>query len=258
MPETDPPKNDATNAPRADSWARTARWIVVSLIVVVGLVVLLVVLVPAWLAYLRAGDVLNAFTSTQVQTRLVAHVDRTFGTSRMQLVEHQTVEEITRTSQRRLFNRFDLPEIVTSVRVPTTYVYTTDLGELHAIDYDAESRRLRVVLDDLKPGRPAPDVSAMDFRQAGSWLRFSEDDELDALKASLTELLDARARQHADGVRAEAREQAERFFVGFFDDHGDTLGTPEVRGVEVVFADELGNNGNDTDAAPTPEADSSD
>ncbi|MEM9253740.1 MAG: DUF4230 domain-containing protein [Planctomycetota bacterium] len=239
MPAPDSPNTDATTAPRTDSWARTVRWIFVSLIVVVGLVVLLAVLVPAWLAYMRAGDLLNAFTTTQVQTRLISHVDRTLGTSRMQLVEHHTVEEITRTSQRRLFNRVDLPEIVTSVRVPTTYVYTTDLGELHAIDYDDETGRLRIVLDDLEPGRPAPDVSAMAFRQEGSWLRFSEDDELDALKASLTELLNDRARQHTGGVRAEAREQAERFFVGFFDQHGESLGTPEVSDVDVVFADEL-------------------
>jgi len=152
-----------------------------------------VFVVPAYFARQTAGDLIHAFTSASTTTSIIAHLDRTLGTTRLQLVEHRTTETITRTSERTLFNAFDLPAVVTTARVPVAYTYTTDLAELQSLDYDPDTQRLDIVLAPLTWNRPAADVSAIESEQEGSWLRLAEDREMTALRASITDLLHIRA-----------------------------------------------------------------
>ncbi|MEM6332381.1 MAG: hypothetical protein AAF823_03475 [Planctomycetota bacterium] len=230
-PSSPPPR------PTSDAWPQTVRWVAIVFLIVAGLVA--AIAIPSYLAYLRAGDLLSVLQPARIHTQIVAHVDRTLGTTRLQLVERSVVEQITRTSERTLFRSIELPDVVTSVRVPVTYTFTTDVAAIRAIDLDDATGVLTVVMDPLGWNPPAADVSAMAFEQRGSWLRLDESDEMETLRSSITELLDTRAAAHAQAVREEARRQAEAFLAAFFDEHRQTLGTEEVAQVQVRFADEL-------------------
>lgn len=234
MTESDPPP---APRPTSDAWPQTVRWVAVVFLVVAGLVA--AVAIPSYPAYLRAGDLMALLSPARIQTQVIAHVDRTLGTTRLQLVEHRTTELISRTSERTLFNQIDLPTVVTSVRVPVTYTFTTDLAAIEAIDHNAQTDTLTFVLAPLAWNPPAADVSAMAFEQRGSWLRLDEGSEMESLRGSITELLEMRAADHAETIRQDAREQAEAFFVGFLEEHGESLGVDRVIDVTVQFADEL-------------------
>jgi hypothetical protein len=62
---------------------------------------------------------------------------------------------------------------------------------------------------------------------------------MQALRDSITELLDARAARHRRLIRPIAREQAEAFFLNLVTEHQATLNTPDVHDVRVRFPEEV-------------------
>lgn len=132
------------------------------------------------------------------------------GQQRLQVAELKQVESVERTSEAKvLWDSVQLPTLVVGITAPTTFVYYVDLQSTW--DVQVSRQAIKVIVPELMPGVPAPDLSATRFEvKQGSVFR-DEKAALAALQKTITPLLSERALTYRALVRETARKQVEEF-----------------------------------------------
>jgi hypothetical protein len=143
-----------------------------------------------------------------------------------------------RDSRRAMFDLVPLGTAVSEIRVPVTYRYGVDLeAPWELVVADGVCRVTAPAPHPQLP--PAFDTARTEKRVEGSWLRFDEQEVMDALERSLTTRLSSRA-GHPDRlglIRETARARVE-VFVREWLLAEQRWGDGGVVAVEVRFADE--------------------
>lgn len=178
--------------------------------------------------------VAEAFRTGSLVTRFASEATRLNGTSRFQFAELVQTEIFERTDGTSLFwGQLQLPDVIVEARAPVAYTYFVDFEKPWS--FRLEGAVLETTTPAIEFNTPALDPSAIRYVvQKGSLLR-DEALALERLKAGLTELSRARAREHVALVRDTGRlkiaEFVERWLRERFEDGA-------AHRVQVRFADE--------------------
>jgi hypothetical protein len=187
------------------------------------------------------AGIADRFATGTITTTFTAAIPRLVpdGGTKLELAALQATETFTRSDERRvLFDMVPLGTTVTEIRVPVTYRYHLRLDEpwrLNVRDHACLVRapRIRPTLP------PAIHTDGLTRHVSGSWLRFDEDQQMEELERSLTELLSRRAADpdSIDLVRETCRRRVGEFVRGWLlmENHWHQ---DRFRSVTVIFADE--------------------
>lgn len=235
MPELSPPV-----APRpsgAAPWARAVTWIAITLILAgAGVWALRSCLRAPAQVVDHAGRALEkvaaAFRQGTITTAWVSHATSLSGTLRLQVARLNQTEFFTRQEERRTgFGYIPLPDVAVEARAPVEYSYYLDLNDPWRIE--VVHGVVRVFAPRLQFNTPAVDASAITYEVRKGFFQTSE--ALEALKRSISSLVEHRARENLPLVREMARRQTGTFVANWlareFADGQDYV-------VKVTFADE--------------------
>lgn len=185
----------------------------------------------------KAAQVAAAFRTGTLVTRFASEATRLNGTARFQFAELTQAEVFERTDSTAVFwGQLALPDVIVEARAPVSYTFYVDLEK------PWEFRRLEgAVLDVAAPAiefnAPAVDASAIRYVvRKGSLLR-DEAAVTERLKAGLSELSRARAREHVALVRDTGRVRIAEFVDRWLRERFADGGQYRAR---VRFADEPG------------------
>jgi len=159
----------------------------------------------------KAAQVAAAFRSGTLVTRFASEATRLNGTARLQFAELVQAEVFERTDASAVFwGQLQLPDVIVEARAPVTYTYYVDFEkpwDFRRLD----GAVLEVVAPAVEFNAPAVDASAIQYVvRKGSLLR-DEAAVTERLRAGLTELSRARAREHVALVRDTGRVKLAEF-----------------------------------------------
>lgn len=180
------------------------------------------------------ATVAEAFRSGSVTTRFLSHATEVTGSNRLQFATLDQVETFERTDEATvLWGQLALPDLVVEARAPVQYTYYLDLNG--AWRFVLEGERIYVLAPPIRYNKPAVDASEIRYTvREGSLLR-DEEEALERLKAGITWMSVARARENVGLVRELARRETRHFVEAWLK---PSFGDGDRYVVEVVFADE--------------------
>lgn len=189
----------------------------------------------------EAAAIAGRFATGTITTTFVASIPRLVpdGGTLLELAAFEATETLSRTDDRRVF--FDMVPLgatVSEIRVPVTYRYHLRLDEPWRLE--VADRTCVVHAPPIRPTLPpAIHTDRMEKRSESGWLRFDEDEQMEALERSLTPTLSVRARdrEHLELVREQCRRRVADFVRSWLLLE-DQWGPERFNHVEVVFADE--------------------
>lgn len=176
----------------------------------------------------------EAFRTGTITTSFTSYATEVSSSSYLQFATLKQVEVFERKDTATLlWGRLALPEVVVEARAPVAYTYYLDLNKRWTLH--REGATLLVTAPPIEFNTPAIDASAIRFEiREGSFLR-NQQLVVDSLKAGLTEMSKAKARQNVSLVRDAGRRRTEdfveRWLVSGFSDGASYR-------ARVVFADE--------------------
>jgi len=189
----------------------------------------------------RAVDIATAFTSENITETFVAAIPSLAqdSTTRLELASFEAVETFSRSDELRVaWDLISLGTTFTEIRVPVTYRYHVRLDEPWRIEVVNQS--CIVHAPPIRPTLPpAIDTGGLEKHSASGWLRFNEQEQMEALERGITATLSVRAADsaHLSMVREECRFRVAEFVRNWLvrEDHWRA---DRFRTVKVVFADE--------------------
>lgn len=178
------------------------------------------------------ATVAAAFNQGTITTAFVSYATTITNTLRLQVATLRQMEIFTRTQQlATAFGYVPLPDVVVEARAPVDYTYYVDLNGPWR--FVLEGHRVQVFAPPLQFNPPAVDPSAITYEVRKGYFKTAEATE--SLKRSIASLVQWRAQQNIELVRAHARQQVaefvERWLVRAYADGGNYA-------VKVFFADE--------------------
>jgi hypothetical protein len=179
-------------------------------------------------------SIAEAFRTGTITTSFTSYATEVSSSSFLQFATLKQVEVFQRKDTATvLWGQLALPDVVVEARAPVTYTYYLDLSKRWTLD--REGQTVLVTAPAIEFNAPAIDASAARFEVREGSLFRDEDVVIEALKAGLTEMSKAKARQNVSLVREVGRHEAEKFVerwlaTGFSDGAGYRA--------RVVFADE--------------------
>lgn len=180
-------------------------------------------------------SVAAAFRQGTIETRFVSWATRMEGTSYLQFATLEQTEIFRRRdTSSLLWGQLALPDVVVEAIVPVTYTYYVDLEG--PWKFTLSDHRLRVTAPPIRFNRPAVDASEIRLEPRTSSILRDETSALEALRRSLTTLVERRAEDQIPVVRELARREIAEFVGRWLT---GTLGDGGDYAVEVVFADEV-------------------
>jgi hypothetical protein len=179
-------------------------------------------------------SIAEAFRTGTLTTSFTSYATEVTSSTYLQFATLNQVEVFQRKDTATiLWGGLALPDVVVEARAPVAYTYYLDLDERWVLA--REGSTVLVTAPAIEFNTPAIDASAIRFEvREGSLLR-NEDVVLDALKAGLTEMAKARARQNVSLVREVGRHKTEEFVERWLANRFSDGATHRAR---VVFADE--------------------
>jgi len=188
-----------------------------------------------------AAEIAGRFASGTITTTFVAAIPRLVADdgTLLELAAYEATETLARADDRRIF--FDMVPLgttVSEIRVPVTYRYHLRLDETWRLDV-ADGVCI-VHAPPIRPTLPpAIHTDRMEKRSESGWLRFDEDEQMEALERSITPTLSRRAADpdHLALVRETCRRRVEDFVRSWLLLE-DQWGPGRFTHVEVIFADE--------------------
>jgi hypothetical protein len=185
-------------------------------------------------AAFKSGTITNTFTSS------IPSFSPDSG-ARLELAAFEAVEILRSTDELRVgWDLIPLGTTVTEIRVPATYRYHLRFDEPWLLEVDGQScvvhaPRIRPTLP------PAIDTGRMEKYSDRGWLRFNQEEQMEELERSITEVLSVRAAdsRHLEMVRERCRLEVAEFVRSWLLDE-DHWRQDRFRSVTVVFADETG------------------
>jgi hypothetical protein len=188
-----------------------------------------------------AAEIAARFATGTITTTFVSAIPRLVpdGGTKLELAAYEAVETVSRTDDRRvLFDMVPLGSTVSEIRVPVTYRYHLRLDEEWRLEVSGGV--CRVLAPPIRPTLPpAIHTDRMEKRSDSGWLRFDEDEQMEALERSLTPTLAERAADpgHLGLVRERCRRRVAEFVRSWLLLE-DQWGPDRFTHVEVRFADE--------------------
>jgi hypothetical protein len=189
----------------------------------------------------EAAGIASRFATGTITTTFVSAIPRLVpdGGTLLELAAYETTETLTKTDDRRiLFDLVPLGSTVSEIRVPVTYRYHLRLDEPWRLQVDGDT--CVVLAPMIRPTLPpAIHTHRMEKRSESGWLRFDEDEQMEALHRSLTPTLAVRAEDldHIELIRERCRVRVADFVRSWLLLE-DQWGPGRFSTVKVVFADE--------------------
>jgi hypothetical protein len=204
----------------SQSWAQTAKWVLIVLILVAGAVMVLRSCL-GWpeRALQKTGDTISragsalatvaaAFNQGTIKTSFVSYATTITNSQRLQFATLKQMEIFTRTEEpSTAFGYVPLPDVVVEARAPVEYTYYLDLNAKW--DFVLQDGALYVFAPPIRANKPAVDVSTLTYEVKKGHFRTA--DALDNLKASITSLVILRAKDNIPLVRETGRRQTAEF-----------------------------------------------
>jgi hypothetical protein len=188
-----------------------------------------------------AAEIAGRFATGTITTTFVAAIPRLVPGSGtlLELAAYEATETLSRTDDRRVF--FDLVPLgstVSEIRVPVTYRYHLRLDEEWRLQ--VADGTCVVHAPAIRPTLPpAIHTDRLEKRSESGWLRFNEDEEMEALEQSLTPTLSKRAgnADHLELIREQCRQRVAEFVQAWLLLE-EQWGPDRFTHVVVYFADE--------------------
>ncbi len=188
-----------------------------------------------------AAEIAGRFSTGTITTTFVSAIPRLApdGGALLELAAFEATEILSETDDRRtFFDMVPLGATVSEIRVPVTYRYHLRLDEEWRLD--VSDGVCIVHAPPIRPTLPpAIHTDRMEKRSESAWLRFDEDEQMEALEKSLTPTLSERAADpdHLQLVREPCRRRVAEFVQSWLLLE-DQWGPDRFTHVEVFFADE--------------------
>jgi hypothetical protein len=188
-----------------------------------------------------AVDIAAAFKSGTITETFVSDIPsfRKDGGARLELVSFEAVEILRKSDELRIgWDLISLGTTVTEIRVPVTYRYHVRFDEPWLLEVEGQSCVVHAPA--IRPSLPpAIDTGRMERYSERGWLRFNEDEQMEALERGITAALSQRAGdpRHLEMVRERCRLEVADFVRSWLlrEDHWRE---DRFRSVTVIFADE--------------------
>ena len=179
-------------------------------------------------------SIAEAFRTGTATSSFTSYTTEASGSTYLQFATLKQLEVFERKDTATLlWGQLALPDVVVEARAPVTYTYYLDLDKPWSLRL--EDRTVFVTAPAIEFNTPAIDASAIRFEVREGSLFRDEDVVLEALKAGLTVMSKAKARQNVPLVRELGRRKTEEFvekwLVARFSDGS-------AHRARVVFADE--------------------
>jgi hypothetical protein len=188
-----------------------------------------------------AAEIAGRFATGTITTTFVSAIPSLVpdGGTLLELAAFEATETVSRTDDRRVF--FDMVPLgatISEIRVPVTYRYHLRLDEEWRLE--VADGVCVVHAPAIRPTQPpAIHTDRMEKRSESGWLRFDEDEQMEALERSLTPTLVERADDpdHLELVRERCRRRVADFVRSWLLLE-EQWGQGRFTSVIVVFADE--------------------
>lgn len=180
-------------------------------------------------------DMAQAFRSGTVTTSFRSFATEVRGQTYLQFSTLEQMEQFERSEAASiLWGQLALPDVVVQATAPVQYTYYLDFNEEWL--FQLEGRELEVVAPVIRFNRPSIDPSRLEWDVKEGSLFRDEEPVREALRAGLTTMAEARARDNIPLVREIGRRQTETFVTNWllrtFGDQAEDLE------VKLVFRDE--------------------
>lgn len=175
--------------------------------------------------------------STLKTEEILLEIGRTHGDVLEVASPMKTVETFSKTDVRfAAWGWVYMGTATSEIKVPVTYRFHIKLSEMKQARLDENV--LVVTAPTLHPSLPvAFDTTAMEKKTDGTWLRFDAAQQLTDLEKTITPALTARAKDHTNTVRENARRDIEEFVQQWIvDSHPDYRA--QIKAVKVIFPGE--------------------
>jgi hypothetical protein len=188
-----------------------------------------------------AAEIASRFATGTITTTFVSAIPRLVpdGGTKLELAAFEAMETLSRSDDRRVFfDMIPLGSTASEIRVPVTYRYHLRLDEAWRLEVSGGV--CRVLAPPIRPTLPpAIHTDRLEKRSESGWLRFDEDEQMEALERSLTPTLTERAadRDRIELVRERCRRRVADFVRSWLLAE-DQWGPDRFTHVEVTFADE--------------------
>jgi hypothetical protein len=156
------------------------------------------------------AEVAAAFNRGTITTTFTSYATEMSGHQYLQVAELKQQERFTRTDEATTgFGYIPLPEVIVEADAPVTYTYYLDFNE--PWDFTLRDGQVIVTAPDIKPNKPAVDVSKMTYEVKKNSMIRDTRQAMDALKSSITSMAHQKARTNVELVRETSRKQTEMF-----------------------------------------------
>src|SRR5437660_40513 len=156
------------------------------------------------------AEVAAAFNKGTITTTFTSYATEMSGHQYLQVAELKQQERFTRTDEATTaFGYLPLPEVIVEADAPVTYTYYLDFND--AWDFTLQDGQVIVTAPDIKPNKPAVDVSRMTYEVKKNSVIRDTRQAMDALKSSITSMAHQKAKTNVELVRETSRKQTEMF-----------------------------------------------
>jgi hypothetical protein len=156
------------------------------------------------------AEVAAAFNKGTITTTFTSYATEMSGHQYLQVAELKQQERFTRTDEATTgFGYIPLPEVIVEADAPVSYTYYLDFNE--SWDFTLRDGQVIVTAPDIKPNKPAVDVSKMTYEVKKNSMIRDTRQAMDALKSSITSMAHQKARTNVELVRETSRKQTEMF-----------------------------------------------
>ncbi len=189
----------------------------------------------------NAVDIAAAFTTENITETFVAAIPSLTpdSSTRLELASFEAVETFSRSDELRVvWDLISLGTTFTEIRVPVTYRYHLRLDEPWRIEVADQS--CIVHAPPIRPTLPpAIDTSGLEKHSSSGWLRFNEQEQMEALERGITATVSVRAADsaHLAMVREECRLRVAEFVRNWLLLENQWR-ADRFRSVQVIFADD--------------------
>jgi len=178
------------------------------------------------------SNIAGAFRQRQVTTAFISYATSITNHQRLQIATLKQMEVFTQTNQMSTaWGYFSLPDVVVEARAPVECTYYVDLNGRW--DFVLKDGVIIATAPPISFNKPAVDASGISYEVRKG--RFKTAEAQEALKSTITGLVQVRAHENVQLVRENARRQTaefiEHWLMKSFTDAGQFP-------VKVYFADE--------------------
>ncbi len=207
-----------------------------------ALMILAVFAVYMFLAHITGkalSKAVEGFKSGKVTTEFHDYITSIEGNNELLVATLKSTDTFTRRdSKSLLWELIKFPDVVVEVKVPVEYTYYLPLKGDWKFEWDDVTETITVTTPALRPGTPAPDISAMQiYEKEGSIFRDAEKVKTQ-LKSEITGKLEWASQEKIPLIKDAARKAAGDFIRDWFIRYYFKDSSQKPKTLIVLFPDE--------------------